>query len=295
MAPSFLVVQHTMKLTETCRNCLLSRVDLECRLAGASPSDTAAIHAECGQILSDLWDAELSHPQVGSTVHRHACRRAGDPYPFSGLKEEGNRQALAVCRNRRDNLVSFQDRVLASVIANTFDYGVRDHTVEGDFAAFFDREFAKGLTVDHTDRILSLAERVVYLTDNCGEIVFDRLVVEFLRAYGSRITLAVRDAPILNDATRKDALALHFDRYIDNLTTTGGGAEIGLDRYRMPADLADAIDSCTVIIAKGMANYESLSMYDDFPPIAYLMAVKCRPVADDIGIPVGSRIAMLRK
>jgi len=62
----------------------------------------------------------------------------------------------------------------------------------------------------------------------------------------------------------------------------------------MPADLADAIDSCSVIIAKGMANYESLSMYRDFPPVAYLMAVKCRPVAEDIGLPVGSRIAMLK-
>jgi uncharacterized protein with ATP-grasp and redox domains len=284
-----------MKLTETCRSCLLSRVDLECRLAGTAPDHADLVRRECGQILADLWDSELSHPQIASTIHRHACRRAGSPDPFAHLKEEGNRQALAVCRRKRGSLVSFRDRVLASVIANTFDYGVNDHTVEGDFSSFFDREFDKGLTVDHTDRILSLSKRVVYLTDNCGEIVFDRLVVEFLKAHGARITLAVRDAPILNDATRADARALHFDRFVDTLTTTGGGAEIGLDRYRMPADLADAIDSCTVIIAKGMANYESISMYHDFPPVAFLMAVKCRPVADDVGIPLGSRIALLRE
>ena len=284
-----------MKLTETCRNCLLSRVDLECRLAGTAPELAGLIRKECGQILAGLWDSDLSHPQIASAIHRHACLRAGSPDPFVHLKEEGNCQSLAVCRAKRGGLLSFRDRVLASVIANTFDYGVNDHTVAGDFSAFFDREFKKGLTVDHTDKILPLAKRVVYLTDNCGEIVFDRLVVEFLKAHGSHITLAVRDAPILNDATLADARALHFDRFVDNLTTTGGGAEIGLDLNRMPADLADAIDTCTVVIAKGMANYESISVFNDFPPVAFLMAVKCRPVADDVGIPVGSRIALLRQ
>ena len=86
------------------------------------------------------------------------------------------------------------------------------------------------------------AHRVVYLTDNCGEIVFDRLLVGFLKAHGSHVTVAVRDAPILNDATMEDALALGFDKVADCLTTTGGGAEIGLDMAKMPADLANAIE-----------------------------------------------------
>ena len=283
-----------MKLTRTCEHCLLSRVDLECSLAGASPDIAAQVRDECGRILTDLQNSELLHPQIASVIHRHACRRVEHPDPFFALKAEGNRQALAVCRKERAALVSFRDRVLASVIANTFDYGVDEHTVSGDFSAFFEAELKKGLAADDTDEILSLAERVVYLTDNCGEIVFDRLVVDALKERGAHITLAVRDAPILNDATREDALALGFDRVVDNLTTTGGGAEIGLDWYKMPADLAGAIDRCSIIIAKGMANYESLSMYTDLPPIAYLMAVKCRPVAEDVGFPVGSRIALLR-
>ena len=284
-----------MKLTDTCIRCLLSRVQLECSLAGASSDLTRQVTSECDQILKDLGNSELLHPQIASCVHRHACRRTGHADPFYALKAEGNRQALDVCRKKRAGLVSFRDRVLASVIANTFDYGVHEHTVSDDFASFFDQEFQKGLAVDDTDQILSMAERVVYLTDNCGEIVFDRLVVEFLKARGSRITLAVRDAPILNDATLDDARALKLDRLVDRLTTTGGGAEIGLDLYKMPADLMDAIDSCTIIIAKGMANYESLSMSEGLPPVAYLMVVKCQPVADDVGLPVGSMIAMLRK
>ena len=135
----------------------------------------------------------------------------------------------------------------------------------------------------------------VYLTDNCGEIVFDRLLVEYLKARGSHVTVAVRDAPILNDATMEDALALGFDRFADRLTTTGAGAEIGLDLEKIPPDLAEAIDNCTIILSKGMANYESLSEYDSLPPVAYLMCVKCEVIAEDIGIPRGSKIALLRK
>ena len=283
-----------MNLTDHCIHCLLSRVRLECSLAGASPDLTEQITAECQQILDRFKGSGLLHPQIASQIHRYACMRSKNPDPFKTLKAEGNAQALAVCRHVRKRLVNFQDLVLASVIANIFDYGVKDHTVSSDFAEFFDQEFSKGLTIDDTDAMNRHADRVVYLTDNCGEIVFDRLVVEELKARGSHITLAVRQAPILNDATMDDALALGFDRIVDRLTTTGGGAEIGLDWDKMPPDLSDAIDRCTIIIAKGMANYESLSMYDGLPPVAYLMAVKCRPIADDVGVPVGSKIAMLR-
>jgi hypothetical protein len=284
-----------MKLTDTCMHCLLSRVQLECSLAGVPSGLTKQVTAECNQMLLDLKDSDLLHPQIASRIHRHACTIAGDPDPFRMLKAQGNEQALNVCRTVRGRLKSFRDRVLASVISNIFDYGVSGHTVSEDFDAFFEHEFAKGLTVDDTDAILRLAGRVVYLTDNCGEIVFDRLVVEFLKANGSYITLAVRDAPILNDATRDDAISLGFDRIVDHLTTTGGGAEIGIDLNKIPRDLADAIDHCTLIIAKGMANYESLSMCKGLPPVAFLMAVKCQPVADDVGVPVGSKIALLRR
>jgi damage-control phosphatase, subfamily I len=283
-----------MKLTETCIDCLLSRVIFECNLASAGQDRTDETVAVCRDLLLSLKSSSLLHPQIASAVHREACRRIGNPDPFRELKAAGNDQAIRVCRQVRPRLATFRDLVLASVIGNTFDYAVKDHDVTGDFSRFFEEEFVRGLDVDDTDRILKLAQRVVYLTDNCGEIVFDRLLVSFLKTQGSRVTVAVRDAPILNDATMEDARALGFDRVADCLTTTGGGAEIGLDPAKMPADLAQAIDECTVIIAKGMANYESLSEYDNLPPVAYLMCVKCSMIAEDTGIPRGSKIAMLR-
>ncbi len=284
-----------MKLTDTCIDCLLSRVHMECDLASADPATTAQTIAACREMLESRRGSDHSHPQIASAMHRKACEMIGSPDPFSGLKIEGNRQAMGVCRAVRKDLRTFRDHVLASVIGNTFDYGVRDHDVTTDFTRFFSEEFKSGLDVDDTDAILERCSRVVYLTDNCGEVVFDRLLVGFLKAHGSHVTVAVRDGPILNDATMEDALALGFDRFADCLTTTGGGSEIGLDLEKMPADLAQAIDKCTIIIAKGMANFESLHEYNNMPPIAYLMCVKCEMIAGITGIRRGSKIALLRE
>jgi uncharacterized protein with ATP-grasp and redox domains len=244
--------------------------------------------------MSEIRSAPLSHPQIASRIHRRAYEILGNPDPFAELKQQGNRQAMEVCKEIRGKLSTFREYVLASVIGNTFDYGVKGHIVEENFSVFFQREFAKGLTIDHTDKIAPLCSRVVYLSDNCGEIVLDYLLIEYLKSQGSHITLAVKEAPILNDATLQETHELGLDTLVDHLTTTGGGAEIGISSENIPHDLLDAISQCTIIIAKGMANFESLSGMDNLPPVAYLLAAKCKPVADEAGVPVGSKIAMLR-
>jgi uncharacterized protein with ATP-grasp and redox domains len=80
----------------------------------------------------------------------------------------------------------------------------------------------------------------------------------------------------------------------ERLTTTGGGSEIGVPLDRIPTDLAEAIARADLVIAKGMANYESLSEYGDLPPVAFLLAAKCRPIASRLGIGVGEKAALLR-
>ncbi|MDD1672118.1 MAG: ARMT1-like domain-containing protein, partial [Methanomicrobiales archaeon] len=79
---------------------------------------------------------------------------------------------------------------------------------------------------------------------------------------------------------------------VDLLTTTGSG-DVGITLGKIPLELNRALDECTLIIAKGMANYESLSEVPGLPPVAYLMAVKCDPIAESVGVPRESYIALL--
>lgn len=284
-----------MKLDHRCFDCLLSRVALECSLCNASPELTRETVGSCRELLQDLRNRPLLHPEIASAVHRRAYEALGSKDPFARLKEESNQEALGVCRAVRPGLSTFKDYVLASIIGNTFDYGVSSHNVTGNFMEFFKTEFAAGLTIDDTPQILKKISRVVYFTDNCGEIVFDCLLLEFLKKSGAYITLAVRDAPILNDATMTEVRQFHLDRYVDAVTTTGCGCELGVRLDCMPPLLSGAMEDCTLVIAKGMANYESLSEYSGLPPVAFLMSVKCEPIAEEVGVPRGSKIALLRE
>jgi uncharacterized protein with ATP-grasp and redox domains len=284
-----------MKITETCTECLLSRVRLESSLCGADLKTTDEAISACRELLGKIRNNPLSHPQIASAIHRKAYEILGTTDPFADLKKKGNLQALQVCNKVRPDLTTFYDHALASIIGNTFDYGVKGHTVEEDFFLFFTREFKRGLVIDDTDVISHRCSRVVYLSDNCGEMVLDKLFIKYLKAHGSHVTLAVKEKPALNDATLEDAYELGLDRIVATLTTNGGGAEIGICLEYIPDDLKVALDKCTIIIAKGMANYESLSEMQNLPPVAYLLAAKCRPVAEEIGVPVGSKVAMLKK
>jgi uncharacterized protein with ATP-grasp and redox domains len=282
-----------MKLDDRCFDCLLSRITLECNLCGAGPELTRETVKSCADLLTKLRNKPVPHPRIASAIHRHAYGMLKNPDPFAELKRQSNQEALSVCMRVRPALKSFRDLVLASIIGNTYDYGVKSHVVTGDFYDFFIKSFATGLTIDDTDEILPLTDRVVYFTDNCGEIVFDRLLLEYLHNKGSEITLVLREAPILNDATLVEAGELHLERFATRLTTTGLGSELGVRLDQCPADLKRAIEECTLIISKGMANYESLSLYEGLPPVAYLMSVKCEPIADEVGVPRGSRVAIL--
>ncbi len=126
-----------MKITDSCIDCLLTRVSLECRLCKASPTLTENTIISCREVLNKIRSAPLSHPQIASRIHRRAYELLDNPDPFAELKQKGNMQAMAVCKEVQDDLLTFRDYVLASVIGNTFDYGVKGHEVEENFSVFF--------------------------------------------------------------------------------------------------------------------------------------------------------------
>ena len=282
-----------MKIHPRCIDCLMDRVRYEARLSTRDPEKIRSVEEACRNRIAPYRKGVHPAPVVASEIHRLAYRLLSDPDPYLKVKEQSSAEALAACREIRGDLRSFRDLVLAAVLANTYDYGISVHHVTGDFPAFFRSRFPLGLFRDDTPRIGRLARRVVYFTDNAGEIVFDLLLVRFLKAQGARVTLAVKGAPVLNDATVEEARQLGMEGEVDLLTTTGSG-DIGVSWDKMPGDLAGALADASLVIAKGMANYESLTEYaSQLPPVAYLLTVKCETVAESIGAPVGAAVAAL--
>jgi uncharacterized protein with ATP-grasp and redox domains len=124
----------------------------------------------------------------------------------------------------------------------------------------------------------------LYLADNAGEIAFDRLLVE--RISPGRVTLAVRGAPVINDATLADAQAVGLDKIVEVIDNGSDAPGTILDDCH--SDFRRRFAGADLIIAKGQGNYETLS--DGPGNLFFLFKAKCPVIADHIGQPVGTQI-----
>ena len=286
-----------MKIHPRCAPCLLSRVQFEAEL---STKDIAlqkkAVLAGIEVLRKYLVDgAPATH--LSTKIHREAYRVLGDIDPYNEKKKQSNEAALKllpfVCEfvSEKD---SFRRAVLVSIIGNSFDFGVLGFDAEkATGKETIMNQIKHGLDVDDTDMMRSMLRDVVFLADNCGEIIFDTLLLEEIKKLGGRITLAVRGAPILNDVTMKEVRELGIDKMVDRVLTTGSNA-IGVCLKEAPPELVEALRGASLIISKGMANYETMSEYD-FKPIAYLLKTKCESVAEAMGLRKNMSVARVEK
>jgi uncharacterized protein with ATP-grasp and redox domains len=230
---------------------------------------------------------------LSTKIHREAYRVLGDIDPYREKKKQSNEAAKKLLLFAKEFVAekdSFRRAVLASIVGNSFDFGVLGFDADKEIAKeTMLRQFERGLDVDDTERMKLLLENVVYLADNCGEIIFDTLLFEEIKKLGGRIILVVRGKPILNDVTMKEVKELGLDRKVDRVLTTGSNA-IGLCLREAPEELVEALGKASLIISKGMANYETMSEYN-FRPIAYLLKTKCETVAEALGLSRNMNVA----
>ena len=151
-----------------------------------------------------------------------------------------------------------------------------------------ERVLAQPYALDDTPALreaLSRTGHVLYLADNAGETVFDRLLIEALvECFGVAVTYAVKGGPVLNDATMDDAYAAGIDGVADVIDT--GLDAPGTILGRCSPAFRRAYDAAALIIAKGQANYETLS--ERGSRVFCLLQTKCPVIARDVGVPVGS-------
>ncbi|SNQ61837.1 conserved hypothetical protein [Candidatus Methanoperedens nitroreducens] len=286
-----------MKTHPRCAPCLLSRVQFEAEL---STKDTElqkkAILAGIEVLREYLVDG-LPAEKLSTKIHREAYRVLGDIDPYIEKKKQSNEAAkklLPLAREFVSEKDSMRRAILVAIIGNSFDFGVLGYDAEKEIVKeTMLQQFKSGLDVDDSDRIKALLGNVVYLADNCGEIIFDTLLFEEIRKLGGKITLVVRGAPILNDVTMKEVLELGLDKMVDRVLTTGSNA-IGVCLKEAPPELVEALGSASLVISKGMANYETMSEYD-FRPIAYLLKTKCESVAEAMGLRKNMNVARLEE
>ena len=284
-----------MKLAPECRTCLLTKVRSQSQIVTNDGEILDRVMTKCTEVY-DRYALEDPRAAVAAgEVHRTCYAEIGSEDPYADMKKADNAAAIRVAAAIRPKLHTLHDFMKAAIIGNTIDYGVTGHEISADLVAFFEKMLARDLAADDSEEFFRLADRVVYFTDNSGEVIFDKMFCKELRKNGSHVTLVVKEKPMLNDVTIKEAAELRLEDAADFVYHSGGGAQIGAHVPHFPPEVREAVDSATLIISKGLANYESLTEYSIRPPTAYLLMVKCDAVGRDVGAKKGEMIAILKR
>jgi uncharacterized protein with ATP-grasp and redox domains len=276
----------TMKIDFDCIPCFIRQALDAVRFATPDPD----IHASVLQkvlIAAGQMDLQQAPPMVGQIIHRLVRELSGNNDPYKSVKTESNQYALQLYPSLRKQVEksanSMETAVRLAIAGNIIDFGVSGaisrNTIDETILNSLSETYYGNM--DFFLEKAALADRILYIGDNAGEIVFDRLLVEQLS--GHSITYAVRGGPVLNDATIADAEEsgmTHMVEVIDNGSDAPG---------TVLADSSDvflrAVENADLIIAKGQGNYETLSDIDK--PIAFLLRVKCPVIARHIGCETG--------
>lgn len=278
-----------MQMSPECIPCLIRRVLFEADEVDGDKGVEAVRNA--AEMLGELFGENVCSATVATEVHRETYRILGTKDPYRALKKKSNEIGLelypAAERFVKGSKDPLRAAFLCTVIGNVLDFGIGTGY---DHPARLKKEFknliSEGLGHDDTPRIRKLlkkAHKVVYLGDNCGEIVLDRLALKELMKFDFDLTLAIKEEPILTDATRKDIAGLGMEKIVDHIIEAPGFA-VGIDPDSLRGPFGKLLRNADLIIAKGMANFESLSE-TDIMPVAYLLRTKCNPVASAMGLP----------
>jgi len=235
-------------------------------------------------------DFTMSPPVMGQRIHRLIRTLTGQEDPYLQSKVQFNKLALQLypelktcVENAGDPMETAVRLAIAGNIIDCGVYGSLDASDVGDAIEHALQDPVIGSLDVFYDAIAS-ARSILYLADNAGEIVFDRLLIEQMPL--EKTTLVVKGSPVINDATLADAESTGLKdlvEVIDNGSDAPGTVlEECSESFRRRFDDAD------LVIAKGQGNYETLS--DIEKNIFFALKVKCPVIAEHLGCQVGSLV-----
>jgi len=233
-------------------------------------------------------------PYMGYEIHRIIREETGNPDPYKEIKAHLNKLALELYADLKKKVVDaddpFETALRLSIAGNILDFGVGNLTPEKAAKTLADTiEDALDYAIPAENiallrQAIEEAEDILYIGDNAGEIVFDRLFIEQMPT--NKVTFVVKGGPIINDATRDDAEAVGLPDIV-SVIDNGSNAPGTILELCSPA-FRERFKAADLLMAKGQANYETLS--DSDKKAFFVLKAKCPVIARDIGCKVGDMI-----
>lgn len=271
-----------MKTNLDCIPCFMDQALRAGRMATDDEKKIKKLLEKFGSSIETI-SLDTTPPQIGDMLYKEIRKITGNNDIYGKLKRESINEALTLYPELK-KLVSSSDNPLLTAVriaiaGNIIDLAINkninikkelSNILEQDFAIFDFDEF-----VEH----LGKAKSILYLGDNAGESVFDKVLIEEV---APPVTYVVRDAPVINDVTFQDAIDSGLDEVAEIISSGSSAPGIILDlcsdEFRKRFYEAD------MVISKGQGNYESLSNIDR--SVFFLLKAKCKVIANDLNVNV---------
>lgn len=279
-----------MKVYLDCFPCFLRQT----LAAGRFVTDDEAIHAQVVHQVLELLrstDARQTPPAIGQQIHRLIREVTGNSDPYRKKKQSSNRLALRLYPQLKDKIrgsaTPLETAVRLAIAGNVMDFGICHSLDAVALPEAIESALADEWNADHLGEFAQAvndARDILYIGDNAGEIVFDRLLIEELPH--EKVTYVVKGSPVINDATREDAAMVGM---IDLVEVIDNGSDApGTILDDCSAEFRSRFERSDLVLAKGQANYESLSRVDR--DVFFILKAKCPVLAADLGCEIGQMI-----
>ena len=277
-----------MVINEYCKDCQIRR-NLNKYPATASADEIAEYQRGVRTIIAHCDG--LSTPQISEKMNALRCELFGPARDFTAIKRHFNSLMLNLQPYMQQQVAEADDplrmAVQLSMVGNFIDFGVLEEVDDQELRSKLDA--AKDIAIapemlQSFRREVEKARRLVLFTDNCGEIVTDKLLISVLRNINPQlfVTVIVRGKPVLNDATMEDALQTGMREVAQRVIGDGAGMP-GNVIGAISSEAMDEIRKADVLVSKGQGNYEGLSGCG--LNIFYLFLCKCDAFMQRFNVP----------
>ena len=263
-----------------CFPCMMTQALRAGRATGLKDEQIKILLDQVGMMIRDI-PMGSTPPESGRLIYEKVREITGREDPYEHQKADHIREALALYPEIKGIVESADDPLLTSIrfaiAGNVIDLGVDRHfdlpeeirhALEQKPGIFHYHSFVE---------VLKRASSILYLGDNAGESVFDRILIETL---DRAVRFVVRDIPIINDVTRKDAVMSGLGEVAEIVSsgTTAPGTVLSL----CTDEFLEIFNHANMIISKGQGNYEALS--ETQRPVFFLLKAKCPVIAHHLGV-----------
>lgn len=284
-----------MKINYKCLPCLINQVVKVAEMTNTPNREQ--LFQEVFRYLSEV-DFNKTNPEVIGDTFRMLKKHIGNEDPYLEIRQYYNELFLKMEKefenkiNRASN--PLEEAIRYAILGNIVDFNpIHTNSME-DIMTYFKNISQRELIINHSKELiqeLQKKETLLYLGDNCGEICLDKILIKKMKALNPQLNIyfGTRGKAVVNDSIAEDAVAVGIHKYATVLSN--GDDSLGTVLSRTSDTFNEIYHKADIIIAKGQANYESLSEEKD-KNIYFMLMTKCEVIAKYIGVPQKSMICM---